>query len=155
MLKLKLPGLAVLAVVSMLAAGCGDDEGGSGGDALSKEEFTKQANAACKKFDEEGEKLGDPQSVDEIPAYADKALALFDKQLAELRDIKPPEELQDDYDEFLSQGDDAKQFISDLKSAAESKDEEEIKKIAEEADARDQKSDETATKLGLTECAND
>ena len=150
--RLKIPGVTVLAVVSVLAAGCGDDEGG---EALSKEEFVKQGNAVCTKYDAEGEKLGDPQSVEEIPAYADKALALFDKQVAEMKELDPPEELRGDFDRFLATGDDAKKFITDLKSAAESNDVKKIEQIGQEAEARDKESDDLATKLGLTECAKD
>ena len=149
--RLKIPGLTVLATVSILAAGCGDDEG----DALSKEEFTKQGNAICTKYDAEGKKLGDPQSVEEIPAYADKALALFDKQVGEMKELEPPEELKADFDKFLATGDDAKKFITDLKSAAEANDEQKIQQVGEEAEARDKESDDLATKLGLTECAKD
>lgn len=149
--RLKIPGVAVLAAVSLLAAGCGDDEGG----ALSKEDFTKQGNAICAKYEKESKTLGDPQSVEEIPAYADKALALFDKQLGEMRELEPPEELKSDFNAFIATGDDAKKFITDLKSAAEANDEQAIQKVGEEAETRDKESDDLATKIGLTECAKD
>jgi len=147
----KLPGIAVLATVSLIAAGCGDDEG----DALSKEEFTKQGNAICKKYEADAEKLGSPKSIDEVPEYADKAIALFDKQLGDLRDLTPPEDLQEDFDALLATGDDAKKTIEDLKKAAEDKDEQKLQQISQDAEKRDQKSDELASKLGLTECSKD
>ena len=149
--RIQIPSLSVIAVASVLAVGCGDDEG----DALSKAEFTKQGNGICTKYDAEAKKLGDPQTVEEIPGYADKALALFDKQIGEMEKLEPPEELKGDFDAFLATGDDAKKFINDLKSAAETGDEKKVAEVAEQGDARDQKSDELATKLGLTECAKD
>ena len=148
----KISSLSVIAAVSVIAVGCGDDEGG---EALSKDEFVKQGNAICKKYDAEGDKLGQPTSVQEIPEYADKALALFEKQVDEMNDLQPPEDLQEDFDKFLATADDAKKFIGDLKTAAESGDEKKVSEVAEQGDARDQESDEIATKLGLTECAQD
>lgn len=149
---LKIPGITALALSSALAFGCGDDEGGG---ALSKAEFEKQGNAICKKFEAESKTLGDPQSVEEIPPYADKALALFDKQLGELRELEAPDEYKSDFDKLLKTGDEAKGFIRDLKAAAESNDEKKIAAIGEEAESRDQTSDELAQKVGLTECGQD
>ena len=146
------PVLTALALASVLAVGCGDDEGGG---ALSKAEFEKQGNAICKKFEAESKSLGNPETVQEIPAYADKALALFDKQLGELRELEPPDEYKSDFDKLLATGDEAKGFIRDLKAAAESNDEKKIREIGEEAESRDQTSDDLAQKVGLTECAQD
>ena len=147
--RLTITGLSLLAAVSLAAAGCGDDEG----DALSKEEFTSQANAICKKYEAESKTLGEPESIEEIPEFADKALALFDEQLGEMRELEPPEELKEDYDAFLKTGDESKKFVEDLKSAAESGDEQQIQQIGEQADEREKSSDALATKIGLTECA--
>ncbi|CAA9482512.1 MAG: hypothetical protein AVDCRST_MAG85-760 [uncultured Solirubrobacteraceae bacterium] len=148
----KISGLTALALVSTIAFGCGDDEGGG---ALSKTEFEKQGNEICKKFETESKKLGNPQSIEELPEYADKALALFDKQLGELRELEPPKEYKSDFDKLLKTGDEAKGFIRDLKEAAESKDEKKIAAVGKEAESRDQTSDELAQKVGLTECGQD
>ena len=150
--RMRLPKiLTVLAAVSLIAAGCGDDEGG--GEALSKDEFVKQANDVCKKYEAKAKELGDPQSLEELPEYADKAVALFDDQLGELKDLTPPEDMQEDYDALIATGEDAKKTIQDLKSAAQDKDEQEIQKISQDAEKRDQESDKLAADLGLTECS--
>lgn len=140
---------AALLASAIGVAACGGDE------ALSKDEFVKQANAACTKYDEKEKEIGEPGSVEEIPEYADKLGNEFDTLKSELDELEPPEELADDYDKLLATADDARSTLDDFKKAAEENDEAKIQQIGEEAERKDKESDALATKLGLTACAND
>ena len=77
-------GAALLA--GLLAAGCG------GGGRLSKQDYAKQADAICSKYNRKIEALGRPKSaaLAEIARFAEQALALERKGNAELAGLKPP-----------------------------------------------------------------
>jgi hypothetical protein len=143
--KKVLPAAAVLAAA--LAAGCG------GNDALSKDEFVKQGNAACAKYAAATKQIGDPKTIDDIPRLLDATVREFDTMIASLKDIQPPDDLSADYDKLVGTADDAKRSFADLKAAAESKDQTKLDAAAAKASATDKESDALATKLGLDGCA--
>src|SRR5919198_915461 len=91
-----------LAVVS-LAAGCGG--GGGGGGRLSKEEYAKQADAICTKYNAKLKALARPTGISELPAYVDRALPLARKGDDELWALKPPKDEEQTAKEWLDQKD--------------------------------------------------
>jgi hypothetical protein len=145
--KKALPAAVVLAAA--LAAGCG----GGNDDALSKDEFVKQGNAACAKYAAAAKQIGDPKTIDDIPRLVDATVREFDTMISSLKDIQAPDDLSADYDKLLGTAEDAKGTFGELKSAAEAKDGKKLDAVAAKASATDKESDALATKLGLDACA--
>ena len=139
----------VVAFVATTAA-CG----GGGDDRLSQEEFQKQANAICDKYDSRIQALGTPSSAQEVSGFVDQVIPLLQQGISELRALKPPADVEDDYDRMLDQTEKAVPAAQKLADAAEKNDAAALQEALDEARKADQASDEIATKLGLTGCAS-
>ena len=102
--NLTLVALAALAS-GLVAAGCGDDDGG---EALSKEEFVVQGNAICARGNAEigaaGEKVGGPPGTPEFDAFVTDTLAPnIQGQIDDIRALGPPEEDADQVNAMLDE----------------------------------------------------
>jgi hypothetical protein len=137
-------GLALVLVC--LAAGCG----GNG-----KEDFQKQANAICERYDAKINALGTPSSPADIPQFVEKAIPIIQQGVAELRALKPPQELAGDYNRMLDETEKAIPAARDLADAASKNDAAAVQKALEEGNTANQNSDRLATKIGLSGCATD
>jgi hypothetical protein len=109
--------LALLAAAGLLVAGCGDDDEsttGSGGAALSKAEYVKQANAICAagskeiaaEFEafakEHGIDEKNPPSKDQIAEAAEEFLIpSIAAQVEEIGELSPPEGEEEPYETFV------------------------------------------------------
>jgi hypothetical protein len=91
------PGVLSLLVVALLVAGCG----GSGDTALTKAEFAKQGNAACKEHKAEQQELFKTVSNSIKPSEVTKAdqerlisevlIPPYEKSIESLQDLQAPE----------------------------------------------------------------
>jgi hypothetical protein len=140
--------LAVALVAT--AAACG----GGGGERLSQEEFKKQANAICEKYDTRIQALQSPSSPAEVSGFVDKVIPLLQQGISELRALKPPAEAEDDYDRMLDETEKAVPAARKLADAAAENDGAAVQEALAEARKADQASDEIAAQLGLTGCAS-
>jgi hypothetical protein len=128
--------------------------GGGGNDRLSQEEFQRQANAICDKYDSRIQALGTPSSAQEVSGFVDQVIPLLQQGISELRALKPPEDVEDDYDRMLDETEKAVPAARKLADAAEENDAAALQEALAAARKADQASDEIATKLGLTGCAS-
>jgi hypothetical protein len=147
--RARLTGFLAVAVFAT-TAGCG----GGGNDRLSQEEFQKQANAICQKYNDKLAALGSPSSPDEVSGFVDQVIPLLRQGISELRALKPPTEAEDDYDRFLDETQKAVPAAQKLADAAEKNDAAGLQEALSEARKADQASDDIATKLGLDGCAS-
>jgi hypothetical protein len=147
--RARLTASLAVALVATTAA-CG----GGGDDRLSQEEFQKQANAICDKYDNQIQALGSPSSPEEVSGFVDQVIPLLQKGISELRGLKPPAEAEDDYDRMLDETEKAVPAARKLAHAAEENDAVALQEALAAARKADQASDEIATKLGLTGCAS-
>jgi hypothetical protein len=139
--------LLALAVVG-LAAGCG---GGSG--RLSKEEYVKQADAICTKYNAKLKALPRPTGISALPAYVDRALPLARKGDDELRALEPPKDEEQTAKEWLDQNDSVVGSMERLRDAAKKGDRAGIQTALNEATSANQSANRLARQLGLTVCA--
>jgi hypothetical protein len=138
-------GLALL-----LAAGCG----GGGGDRLSKEEFQKQANATCTKYEAKLNAIGRPTSPADVKAYVEKGIPVIQQGLAELRALKPPEGMQGDYERMLTEVEKSIPAARQLGEAAAKNDAAAVQKALAAGNAASAAADDAAKSLGLTGCVS-
>jgi hypothetical protein len=136
----------VLAVV--LLAAC---SGGSG--RLSREEYSKQADAICTKYNAKLKALARPTSINALPAYVDQALPLARKGDDELRALKPPKDEEQTAKEWLDQNDSVVGSMERLRDAATKGDRTGIQTALNEATSANRTANGLARRLGLTVCA--
>jgi hypothetical protein len=140
--------LAVALVATTAACGGGEDG------RLSQEEFKKQANAICDKYDSRIQALEAPSSPEEVSGFVDRVIPLLQEGISELRALKPPAEAEGDYDRMLDETAKAVPAARQLAAAAKENDAAAVQEALAAARNADQASDAIATKLGLTGCAS-
>jgi hypothetical protein len=140
--------LAVALVATTAACGGGEDG------RLSQEEFKKQANAICDKYDSRIQALEAPSSPEEVSGFVDRVIPLLQEGISELRALKPPAEPECDYDRMLDETAKAVPAARQLADAAKENDAAAVQEALAAARNADQASDAIATKLGLTGCAS-
>lgn len=136
----KVAGALVVALALVLAS-CG------GSSTLSKEDFVKQANAACAKARKDSEKSRGKG----IAAFADRIERYAREKAKGIEALKPPDELKTSYAEYT----DALKQRSDLiaRLVVQVKARKRIAKGDEKAVAELQRKEEAAGRaLGLTTC---
>ncbi len=149
-------GLLTLGLALALAlAACGGDGGGQ----LSREEFIRQANEICGRYDErlqESErKVEEAQTTEELAQVIEEALPTVREGFDELEALEPPDELQRDVDEWNRLNDEGLRQLEGLREAAEAGDEERLRSLAEQAGENEDRSDEIARRIGADRCAED
>lgn len=105
-------GAVVMTGVALLGTAC-DNEA----DALTKEEWTKAADAICKTADDGFEKLFEtdfPTTPEKTADFFKKATPVVETEMADLRDLEPPDDIADDVDKALDLGD---KGVEDFKAA--------------------------------------
>lgn len=166
--SLPLTILAGCAAIAIAGCGGGDDSpsttasstvsGATGANGaatpLSQEDFVSQGNMICADVNTQLAALEPPtDDTQSIATYAAAGLAIVDPAMAEFQALTPPADLQAKYDAYLALV--AKQIETQeaLQAAAAAGDAESVKSRI--SDLQAQNSDQAATDLGLTECAND
>ena len=136
------------AAVVVLAAGCGGGE-----KRLSREEYSKRADAICSKYNAKIKALGQPGSIRALPRYVDRALPVARKGTEELRRLEPPKDEEKTANEWLDQNDSAVGALERLRDAAKHADRSGIQAALTEAAAANRAANRFARQLGLRICA--
>ena len=148
--------IAALAALAIVVAGCGDsdDDGTDSGEALTKAEFVKQAEAVCaannKEIDAEFEKFSEENNLSKKKAPTqeqleeaadDFLLPIVNDQIDELREIEPPEAQAGAFEALL---DEAEAEVEKLEDDPSTLEEQSFVKVNERARA-----------LGLEACGEE
>jgi hypothetical protein len=141
---------ASLAAFVAVLAGCG---GSSHND--SKRDFVNRADAICAGYTHKVQALHAPTTFAQTAAYAKVAGRAFAESLTQLRALQAPAALEATYESWLVLADQSLQRVRALERAARAHDSVTIQRLGVEAKAAQARSDQAATQLGLTECAND
>jgi hypothetical protein len=140
---------AAIAAAVAVASGCGGDGG-----QLSAEEFRRQANAICEKYNERIHAIDSPSSPEDLDTYVEKVVPVMQQGIDELRALHPPAESADDFDRMLDETEKAIPAARQLGEAAANNDAAAVQKALKAGQQADDASDEIATDLGLTGCAS-
>jgi hypothetical protein len=139
---------ALVGLVVLLAAGC---SGGS--KRLSREEYSKRADAICTKYNAKIKALGQPGSIRALPGYVDKALPIARKGTGELRGLKPPKDEEKTAKEWLDQNDSVVAALERLRDAAKHADRTGVATALTDAASANRAGNRLARQLGLRVCA--
>jgi hypothetical protein len=145
--------LLVMAVVALMAGGCGSKSG-----RLSKSEFVKQANAICAKYEQRVQKrmAGIPAGDEaQLASSIEKVLPVIRQGNDELRWLRPPDGLQGHYDRWMKIADAEVAAASKLQNALRKGDRQAIQSAFAELQTKDVDQDRLARQeLGLNGCAS-
>jgi hypothetical protein len=142
--------LLPLAFLLLLAAACGGDESGE----LSREEYTKRANAICTEVEKTLDGLGDFANFQELSKEMTTARDALQDSIDELRALQPPVELRGQHKKYVDLQVETRDIAERISEAAgkEPADQVEMQKQAERADKITVEQNETARKLKLDAC---
>lgn len=145
------PLLVLLATPAFVLAlaGCGGEE------RLSKNEYVRQADAICAKYERRLDSIPEPRSLREVSPFIERGLPLAKDELAELEELRPPEADEAKVARLLAQVKETITELERLRDAAAARD----RAAAETAAARVEEASGRASKLargyGLEECGSD
>jgi hypothetical protein len=148
--RLLLAGLALALVAA--ATGCGESKGG---ERLTKEEYVRQADAICAKFERELDALPEPKTIEEVGRLADQAKPIAKEGQAALKRLRPPLDLEEDVDAWLERNQQNVDAIDDLRAAADDADEAAARAVSQRAVENERKADALAKRIGLVDCASE
>jgi hypothetical protein len=151
-LRPPLGSLALCVALIAALAGCGGgDDGNSGSQALSQEDFVSQANAACEQAQSDEATLPRPTDLAGFATYAEQLQPIAEEAISKLSALTPPSDLQAQFDQYLDDQRTAAAKLEDLKAAALAGDKQQAQAISDEIDALPDNSEATA--MGLSVCA--
>jgi hypothetical protein len=138
----------VAVAFALVVGGCG-----GGGGRLSKQDYARQADAICSKYNRKIDALGTPKSLADIGGFADKALALTRRGNEELRKLRPPKAEDQTAKEWVAQNDLVANAVADLRDAAKKNDRAAIEAALRRGQAANKTANGLARDLGLNVCA--
>lgn len=141
-------GALAIVAAALFATSCG----GGGGGRLSKNDYAKQADVICAKYNRKIQALGAPKSLAEIPGFADKALKLTRQGNGELENLKPPKSEEQTAKKWVAQNDLVANAVADLRDAAKKNDRAEIRAALRRGQAANRTANGLARDLGLRVC---
>jgi hypothetical protein len=148
-------GVTAAGCAALLLAACGGGGGSSKGgttEALTADQFRRQADAICRKYEDKLNELGSPSSMEELQDFVTSALPLIQEGNDELHGLPPPDELQDDWDAAMKLQDESVETMHDLDDAVRSNDLSALQTITKALDDNQAESEQLAQKLGLHNC---
>jgi hypothetical protein len=141
--------IVAAAILGLVVAGCG----GGGGGRLSKDDYAKQADAICSKYNRKIQALGAPKSLADIGGFADKALKVTRQGNAELSSLKPPKNEDQTAKEWIAQNELVAKAVADLRDAAKKTDKAAIQAALKRGQNANKSANGLARDLGLRVCA--
>lgn len=139
---------ALLVLIAAPLSGCG----GGDGESLTREEYARQADAICTKYNEQVRALQSPSNIEELAEAADKTLPILDDAIGELRDLEPPESEAATADAWLDQVELLKDDLEEIRDRAEDNDQPGVQAAVPSAQQHNDRSNELATQLGMSVC---
>jgi hypothetical protein len=153
MRRIRRPTAVSLGAAGILAlAACG---GNGDGERLSQEEWIAEADAICAQANEDVEALEEPTALDEIAAFTEEASGISRDALADLRALQPPEDDETTVDEMLDLVERQIEIGEQIGEAAEEGDQDEVERLAAEAEPIEADANAKAREFGLAECGDD
>jgi hypothetical protein len=135
----------------LVATACG------GGDRLSREEYIRQADAICKRYEGKlrryEERLDRASSPKELAQVIDEAIPTVEDGVGELRNLEPPEKLEQKVADWLQLNHKNVETLAQLRDAAKEGDPGKLQELVEKGDENERRADELARDIGLDACS--
>lgn len=143
---------ALLALVGLVAAGCGGG-GSKKGYAMSKDEYTAALNKICRDGNSQIKSLGIQTTIDSFKTKGDQVVKVTDDILGKAKALSPPDELKKPAQEFSDAVDHALSDFKDATSAAKSGDQSSFTTALAHVATDSAKSKAAGSEIGANDCA--
>jgi transcriptional regulator with GAF, ATPase, and Fis domain len=143
---------AALAVLLLAACGGGGNSAGETAQALTADEFRRQADGICRRYEDKLNALDSPSSIEDLQDFVARAVPLIEQGNEELHGLTPPDELEADWDAAMKAQDENVETMHDLEDAVQNNDLSALQTITKSLDANQAESERLAQKLGLKDC---
>jgi hypothetical protein len=140
--------LAILLLTAVTLTACG----GGDGESLTREEYTRQADAICSGFNERIDSLDNPANLHELGEAADRVLPIYEEAIADLRELRPPARDEETADQWLDQLEVVKEDLEEVRDRAKDRDEVGLAAPAARAQQDNARAAQLATLLGMSVC---
>lgn len=142
--------LLVVALAVTVVAGCG-----GGGDAprLSRTQYAAKADAICRKYNRQSQAFSNPTNLSELAAAVKKLTPLLDQSVRDLRKLRPPKDEQATADHWIDRIAAIKSDLEDVGDKAAKKDTKGIGAALQEGGKDQQRGNQLASRLGMTDCS--
>jgi hypothetical protein len=137
-----------IVLLVVFAAGCGGDDSG----VLSRQDYTKRANASCVEAERKLDALGGFENFDELSREMKVGQKALEQSAEELRELQPPAQLVVRHEKLVELTQETADLAGRLSIAAGENDQVEMQKQAERADQLTRSANEVSRQLGLDEC---
>jgi hypothetical protein len=141
----------VALLLLVLLPGCG---GGNGATPLTKEEYASRADAICGKYNQQT-KTRNPSNLTGLAKVADKTLSILDKAITDLKQLKPPASEKAIADQWLTQVENLKSDLAEIRDKAKANDTPGVQAVLPKAQDHNTRSNELASRLGMSVCNQD
>jgi len=151
---MRLLGVAPAALAVLFLAAClgGGSNAGGTTETQAGDQFRRQADAVCRKYEDRLAALGRPKALEDLEGFVAKAVPLIEEGNDELHALTPPAELEADWDAAMEIEDDNLERLRDLQDAVRSDDLTELESITRALEANQAESERLAERLGLHDC---
>ena len=144
--------LLLVAVASLLAAGCGGGKSRNAAYAGSKTEFAKALDSICAATNEAGKSL-DLSSMSALAANGDQAQELLSSMAEKIDNLEPPDEVKTQTESFVEGLRNEADKFGEVTQAAKDGDEDKVKSLQSELQSDSAATSEDARFIGAEGCA--
>jgi hypothetical protein len=141
-------GAAALILASLLLPACG----GGGGETLTRQEYAQKADAICAKGKTKTSALPTPANLQELARVADQTLDALADARSDLEQLKPPPQERALANQWLAAIERLEGDVARIRDSAKANDRGAVLNQATQAQKRNTRANELATRLGLTVC---
>ena len=141
-----------LALALVFLSGCG---GGSGGPALTKEQYAAKADAICGKYNKQVNALGNPSNLQDLATVADRTLPILGSAIDELDALKPPASEKAICGSVAHPGSKPEGRPAGDSRQGESRNTQDVQSVLPKAQDHNSKSNSLAAELGMSVCNKD
>ena len=148
-------GVAAAVCAAVLLTACNGGGGTSAGSPTqgqTADQFRRQADAICRKYEDRLKELGTPTSITDLQEFITKAVPLIEQGNDELHRLTPPGELRAEWDAAMGIEEDNLERLHDLEDAVQSNDLSALQTITKSLDENQAESERLAQRLGLHDC---
>jgi hypothetical protein len=138
--------LIALALAFVLA-GCGGSS-----KALTKKEYAAKADAICGKYNQQTKALASPKTLSDLATVADQTLPILDHALTDFGKLRPPASEEGLADQWVAQVTNLKEDLQRIRDKAKTGDIKAVRQVVPRAQADNSRSNQLATKLGMSVC---
>jgi hypothetical protein len=140
----------LLAVALVLLSGCG-----GGGKALTKDEYASKADAICGKYNQQTTAFATPKNLSDLAKVADKTLPILGHAISDISNLEPPASEKALADQWLAQVRNLRDDLQKIRDRAKAGDMQGVQAVVPVAQDHNAKSNDLASRLGMSVCNKD